>query len=60
MNYPSPHLTPGKRKTLAVAVSTVVASAYGAQQVGPIPANSTLIFEVELLKVTPPGSSTSQ
>jgi peptidylprolyl isomerase len=25
--------------------------AYGAQQVGPIPANSALIFEVELLKV---------
>lgn len=34
MAYPSPHLIPGKRKTLAVAVSTVVASAYGAQSHG--------------------------
>ena len=30
--------------------------AYGNQQVGPIPANSTLIFEVDLLSVSPATS----
>ncbi len=33
---------------------------YGSQTVGPIPANSTLVFEVQLIKVQSPASSTTQ
>lgn len=32
---------------------------YGAQTVGPIPANATLKFEIELLKVVPASTSTA-
>lgn len=44
----------GGERLLAIPASL----AYGANAVGSIPANSTLIFDIQLLSITPAGSST--
>ena len=45
----------GGRRLLAIPPSL----GYGSNPVGPIPANSTLIFDVQLVKVTPAGATST-
>lgn len=45
-------MTVGEKKRLVITPD----KAYGNQQVGPIPPNSTLIFDVEMVKIEPAGA----